>query len=68
MNSKMTYLVILGPNVTYIFISNVHERFCKEDYILSHKICSFKLKKLEVISVIPSDHDALENEINQKQK
>ena len=53
------------PNAEeYIFFSNAHGTFSRTDHILSHKSSSSKFKKIEIISSIFSDHNAMRLDIN----
>ena len=55
------------PNAEeYIFFSNAHGTFSRTDHILSHKSSSSKFKKIEIISSIFSDHNAMRLDINYK--
>ena len=60
---------IFHPNVTeYIFFSSAHGTFSRIDHILGHKSSLRKLKKIEIISSIFSDHNAMRLEINYRGK
>ena len=48
----------------YTFFSSVHRTFSRTDHILGHKSSLSKLKKIEIISSIFSDHNAMRLEIN----
>ena len=43
----------------YTFLSNAHGTFSRTDHILGHKSNLSKLKKIEIISGIFSDHNAM---------
>ena len=48
------------PNTAdYTFFSSVHRTFSRIDHILSHKSSLSKFKKIEIISNIFSDHNAM---------
>ena len=48
------------PKTTqYTFFSSVHGTFSRIDHILGHKSSLSKLKKIEIISSIFSDHNAM---------
>ena len=48
------------PNVEeYTFFSSAHGTFSRIDHILGHKSSLSKFKKIEIISSIFSDHNAL---------
>ena len=48
----------------YIFFSSVPGTFSRIDHILGHKASLGKFKKIEIISNIFSDHNAMRLEIN----
>ena len=52
----------------YIYFSSAHGTFSKTDHILGHKTRLNKFKKIEIISSIFSDHNAMKLEINHKKK
>ena len=52
----------------YTFFSSVHETFTRIDHILGHKSSLSKFKKIEIISSIFSDHNAIRLEINYRGK
>ena len=55
------------PNAEeYIFISSAHGTFSKIDHILGHKSNLSKFKKIEIVSSIFSDHNAMRLDINYK--
>ena len=57
------------PNAEeYTFFSSVHGTFSRIDQILGHKSNLSKLKKIEIISSIFSDHNAMRLDINYKKK
>ena len=48
------------PNAEeYTFFSSEHETFSRIDHILGHKSSLSKFKKIEIISSIFSDHNAM---------
>ena len=51
----------------YTFFSNAHGTFSKIDHIIGHKTSLNKLKKIEIISSIFSDHKGLKLETNVKE-
>jgi hypothetical protein len=58
---------IFHPNSTqYTFFSAAHGNFSKIDHILRHKASLSKYMKVEIISCILSDHNALKLELNDK--
>ena len=57
------------PKTTeYTFFSSVHRIFSRIDHILGHKSSLGKLKKIELISSIFSDHNTMRLYINYRKK
>ena len=57
------------PKATeYTFFSSAHGTFSKIDHILGYKSNLSNFKKVEIISSIFSDYDAIQLEINNKKK
>ena len=57
------------PNAEeYTFFSSAHGTFSRIDHILSHKSNRSKFKKIEIVSSIFSDHNAVSLDINYKKK
>ena len=57
------------PNAEeYTFFSSAHGTFSRIDHILGHKSSLSKFKKIEIISSIYSDHNAMRLAINYKNK
>ena len=54
--------------VEYTFFSSVHGTFSRIDHILGHKSSLGKFKKVEIVSSIFSDHNAMRLEINYRKK
>ena len=52
----------------YTFFSSAHGTFPRIDHILGHKSNLSKFKKIEIISSIFSDHNAMRLDINYKKK
>lgn len=52
----------------YVFFSSTHGIFSKTDYMLGQTAYLHKVKKIENISDIFSDHSAVKIEVNFKQK
>ena len=52
----------------YTFFSNAHATFSKKDHVIGHQTSLNKLKKIEIISSIFSDHKGLKLETNLKEK
>ena len=53
---------------TYTFFSSAHGKFSRIDHMLGHKTSLSKLKKIETILSIFSDHNTMKLEINYKEK
>ena len=56
------------PNAEYTSFSSAHGTFSGIDHILGHKSNLSKFKKIEIISSIFSDHNAMRLDINYKKK
>ena len=57
------------PNAKeYTFFSSAHETFSRIDHIFGHKSTLSKFKKIEIVSSIFSDHNAMRLDINCKKK
>ena len=57
------------PNAEeYTFFSSAHGMFSRIDHILGHKSNLSKFKKIEIVSSIFSDHNAMRLDINYKKK
>ena len=52
----------------YTFFSSAHGTFSRIDHILGHKSSPGKFKKIEIISSIFSDHNAMRLDINYRKK
>ena len=52
----------------YIFFSCTHGTFSRTDHIPGHKVSLSKLKKIEIVSSIFCDNNAMRLEINYKKK
>jgi exonuclease III len=60
------YRIFHPTSAQYTFFSVAHGTFSKTDHILGHKASLSKYKKIEIISCILSDHNALKLEIKNK--
>ena len=59
----------LHPNAEeYTFFSSAHGISSRIDHILGHKSNLSKYKKIEIVSSIFSDHNAMRLDINYKEK
>ena len=57
------------PNAEeYTFLSSAHGAYSRIDYILGHKSNLRKFKKIEIVSSIFSDHNAVRLDMNYKEK
>ena len=56
------------PNAEEYTFSSAHGTFSRIDHILGHKSNLSKFKKIEIISSIFSDHNAMRLDINYKKK
>ena len=57
------------PKTTkYTFFSSAHGEFSQIDHILGHKSSLGKFKKIQIISSILSDHNAMRLDINYRKK
>ena len=57
------------PNAEeYTFFSSAHGTFSGIDHILGHKLNLSKFRKIEIISSIFSDHNAMKLDLNYKKK
>ena len=57
------------PNAEeYTFSSSAHGTFPRIDHILGHKSNLSRFKKIEIISSVFSDHNAMRLDINYKKK
>ena len=68
---KWTYLiyrVFHPPKAKYTFFSKAHGTFSKIDHMIGHKTSLNKLKKIEIIWSIFSNHKGLKLETNLKEK
>ena len=59
----------LHPNAEeYTLFSSAHGTFSRIDHILGHKSSLSKFKKIEIVSSIFSDHNAMRLDINYRKK
>ena len=56
------------PNAEEYTFSSAHGTFSRIDHVLGHKSNLSKFKKIEIVSSIFSDHNALRLDINYKKK
>jgi exonuclease III len=60
------YRIFHPTSAQYTFFLAAHRTFSKIDHILGHKASLSKYKKIEIMSCILSDHNALKLELNNK--
>ena len=63
-----TYRTFHLKTADYTFFSSAHETFSRIDHILGHTSSLSKVKKIEIISSIFSDHNAMRLEMNYREK
>jgi exonuclease III len=62
------YRTVHPTSTQYTFFSAAHGTFSKIDYIIGLKVSLSKYKKIETISCILPDHNAIKLELNDKNK
>ena len=62
------YKTFHTKTVGYTFFSSAHGTFSRIDHILGHKSSLGKFKKIEIISSIFSEHNAMRLEISYREK
>ena len=62
------YRTFQPKTADYTFFLSAHGTFSSIDHILGHKSSPSKFKKIEIISSIFSDHNAIRLEINHREK
>ena len=67
-DSTDIYSTFHPKTADYTFFSSVHGTFSRIDHILGHKSSLGKFNKIEIISSIFSDHNAMRLEINYRGK
>ena len=68
MDLSDTYRTFHPKEAKCTFFSNANGKFSKIDHMLGHKTTLNKFKKVEIISSIFSDYNAMKREINHKKK
>ena len=63
-----TYRTFHPKTTEYTFFSSAHETFSRIDHILGHKRSLSKLKKIETVSSIFSNHNAMRLDISYREK
>ena len=59
---------IVAKSMYFSYFSSAHRTFCRIDHALGHKVSLGKLKKIEIISRIFSNHNVMRLEINYRKK
>ena len=62
------YRTFHPKTITFTFFSSAHGTFSRIDHILGHKSGLGKIKKIEIIPVIFSDHSAVRLDLNYGEK
>ena len=62
------YMTLHTKTADYTLFSSAHGIFSRIDHILGHKSSLGKFKKIEIISSIFSDHNAMRLEMNYRGK
>ena len=68
MDSVDIYSIFHSKTTEYTFFSSAHGTFSRIDHILGHKSSLGKFKKIEIVSSIFSDHNAMRLDINYRKK
>ena len=62
------YRTFHPKTMNFTFFSGAHGNFSRIDHILGHKSSLGKFKKIEIISSIFSDHNAVRLDVNHRKK
>ena len=62
------YRTFHPKTMNFTFFSSVHRTFSRIDHILGHKSSLGKFNKIEIISSIFSDHNAVRLDVNYRKK
>ena len=62
------YRTFHPKTMNFTFFSSAHGTFSRIDHILGHKYSLGKLKKIEIISSIFSDHNVVRLDVNYREK
>ena len=62
------YRTFHPKTINFTFFSSAHGTFSRIDHILDHKSSLGKFKKIEIIPVIFSDHNAVRLDLNNRKK
>ena len=62
------YRIFHCQTINFTFFSSAHGTFSRGDHILGHKSSHGKVKKIEILPVIFSDHSAVRLDLNYRKK
>ena len=62
------YRTFHPKTINFTFFSSEHRTYSRIDHILGHKSSLGKFKKIEIISSIFSDHNAVRTDVNYREK
>ena len=62
------YRTLHPKTMNFTFFSSAHGTFSRIDHILGHKSSLGKFRKIEIISIIFSDHNAVRLDVNYRRK
>ena len=62
------YRTFHPKTINFTFFSSAHGTFSRIDHILGHKSSHGKFRKIEIIPVIFSDHNAVRLDLNYREK
>ena len=62
------YRTFHPKTINFTFFSSAHRTFSRIDHVLGHKSSLGKLRKIEIIPVIFSDHSAVRLDLNYRKK
>ena len=62
------YRTFHPQTMNFTFFSSAHGTFSRTDHILGHKSSLGKFKKIEIISSLFSDHNAVRLDVNNRKK
>ena len=62
------YMTFHPKTMNFTFFSSAHRTFSRIDHILGHKSSLCKFKKIEIVSSIFSDHNAVRLDVNYREK
>ena len=62
------YRTFHPKTMNFTFFSSAHRMFSRIDHILGHKTSLDKFKKVEIISIIFSNHNAVRLDVNYRGK